>query len=209
MTDLIRSRVFEPFFTTKPAGKGTGLGLAVAYGIVKNHRGFIDVESEPGKGSAFHVYIQASTAAPSAGSISDERPITGGTETILVVEDEKALRDLLAELLEGSGYRVLKAADGIEGLAVYREYRKEIGVVLTDMGLPRMSGQDLFARIRELDPAAPIVLASGYLEPGLRSHLSSAGAKAFIQKPYQARDILRIIREVLDHPEHQTEGKSP
>ena len=209
MTDLIRSRVFEPFFTTKPAGKGTGLGLAVAYGIVKNHRGFIDVESEPGKGSVFHVYVQASTAAPSAGSISDERPITGGTETILVVEDEKALRDLLAELLEGSGYRVLKAADGIEGLAVYRQYRREIGVVLTDMGLPRMSGQDLFARIRELDPAAPIVLASGYLEPSLRSHLSSAGAKAFIQKPYQTRDILRIIREVLDHPEHQTEGKSP
>ncbi len=202
MTDEVRSRIFEPFFTTKPPGKGTGLGLAVVYGIVKSHFGMIDVDTSPGEGTTFHIYLVA---------YPDEKPelpekrtdaIVGGTETILVVEDEQALRTLLTELLQSYGYRVLQAEDGVSGLERFTDHRTEIGAIITDMGLPRMSGQDFFTRVREIDPSARVVLASGYLDPDLKSHLFSLGAKAFLQKPYQSGDILRVIRGILDAPDH-------
>ena len=198
MTDAVKGRIFEPFFTTKPPGKGTGLGLAVVYGIVKNHHGIIDLESIPGEGTTFHVYL---VAYPEERLVAPEKrneAIVGGTETILVVEDEEALRNLLTELLESYGYTVLKADDGVSGLEQFKRHRDDIEAVITDMGLPRMSGQDLFTRIRELDPSSRIVLASGYLDPELRSHLMALGAKAFLQKPYQPTDILRVIRGVID-----------
>jgi CheY-like chemotaxis protein len=129
--------------------------------------------------------------------------VKGGTETVLVVEDEDALRELVVELLHSYGYTVLEAEDGAAGLKLFTENRERIDAVLTDMGLPRMSGQDMFGHIRALEPEARVILASGYLEPGLKSQLFTAGAKAFIQKPYQPREILRIVREVLDIPHHE------
>jgi PAS domain S-box-containing protein len=198
MTDEVKSRIFEPFFTTKPPGKGTGLGLAVVYGIVKNHHGIIDLESSPGAGTTFHIYL---VACPEERLVAPEKrneEIVGGTETILVVEDEEALRNLLTELLESYGYTVLKAEDGVSGLEQFTHHRDEIEAVITDMGLPRMSGQDLFTRIREMDPSSRVVLASGYLDTELKSHLIALGAKAFLQKPYQPNDILRVIRGVID-----------
>jgi CheY-like chemotaxis protein len=197
MTDDARSRIFEPFFTTKPAGKGTGLGLAVVYGIVKSHHGIIDLESAPGAGTTFHVYLAANPEGRLAVPEEKSEPIVGGTETILVVEDEEVLRNLLAEILESSGYTVLTAEDGVSGLDRFTRHRDEIKAVITDMGLPRMSGQDLFISIREMDPSSRIVLASGYLDPEIRAHLFTLGAKAFLQKPYQPADVLRIIRKVI------------
>jgi|GEM_PF-1212056 len=198
MTNEVRSRIFEPFFTTKPPGKGTGLGLAVAYGIVKSHFGMIDVESAPGMGTTFHMYLVAYPEEKLAVPDKRNEVIVGGSETILIVEDEEALRHLLTELLQSYGYTVLQAEDGVAGLERFTHHRDEIKAVITDMGLPRMSGQDLFTRIREVDPCSRVVLASGYLDPELKTQLFSLGAKAFLQKPYQPADILRVIRGVID-----------
>jgi two-component system, cell cycle sensor histidine kinase and response regulator CckA len=198
MTDEVRTRVFEPFFTTKPAGKGTGLGLAVAYGIVKSHLGFIDLQTSPGSGTTFHIYLVAYPDEKLAAPEQRNETVVGGTETILVVEDEAALRNLLTELLQSYGYTVLQAEDGLSGLDRFREHRGQIKAVITDMGLPRMSGEELFAKIRELDPSVRVILASGYLDPELQSHLFTMGAKAFLQKPYKPADILRAVRGVID-----------
>jgi two-component system cell cycle sensor histidine kinase/response regulator CckA len=206
MSEGLRSRIFEPFFTTKPTGKGTGLGLAVVYGIVQSHHGYIDVVSAQEKGTTFHVYLVAYTEASMALPVEKEQPVTGGTETILVVEDEPALRELVTELLESGGYTVLQAQDGLEGLEKFTRNKDAIDIVITDMGLPRLSGQDMFARLRELSPNASVILASGYLDPDLKARLFSEGAKGFIQKPYQPHQVLRAIRAVLDHSE-QTEHR--
>jgi nitrogen-specific signal transduction histidine kinase/ActR/RegA family two-component response regulator len=200
MSEQVRSRLFEPFFTTKPTGKGTGLGLAVVYGIVQSHRGFVDVESVPGAGTTFHVYLQAYPEELALPPPEEASPVVGGSETVLVVEDEEALRDLVTELLQSYGYSVIRAEDGVDGLAKFTQGQEQIEAIITDMGLPRMSGQEMFTRIREIDPAAKVILASGYLEPGLKSRLFTAGAKAFIQKPYQPQEILRVVREILDIP---------
>ncbi|HTY57872.1 MAG TPA: PAS domain S-box protein, partial [Bacteroidota bacterium] len=208
MSEEVRSRIFEPFFTTKPPGKGTGLGLAVAYGIVKSHMGMIDLVTSPGAGTTFHIYLVAYPEERLAAPEKRNESIVGGNETILIVEDEEPLRNLLTELLESYGYTVLKAEDGVAGLECYESHRDAIKAIITDMGLPRMSGEDLFARIREIDPSARIVLASGYLDPDLKSQLFSLGAKAFLQKPYQPADILRVIRGIIDVGE-RTENEVP
>ena len=201
MNEEVRSRIFEPFFTTKPTGKGTGLGLSVVYGIVQSHNGMIDVESIPHGGTTFRIYLQAYPEELAVRKETVVPKVVGGQETVLVVEDEGALRGLVAELLQSYGYKVLEAEDGMAGLDLFGRHRGTINAVITDMGLPRMSGKDMFARIRDIDPSARVILASGYLEPELKSRLFSAGAKAFIQKPYQPHEILRIVREVLDFQE--------
>jgi two-component system cell cycle sensor histidine kinase/response regulator CckA len=203
MDAATRSRIFEPFFTTKEKGKGTGLGLATVYGIVESHRGFIDVESTLGVGSTFHVYLPVEPRQVKRDELEKvaEKEIQGGTETILAVEDEETLRDLICLVLESKGYKVLQASDGDEGLQQFTEHQQEIGLVLSDLGLPKMSGGDLLNRIRELKPKAKIILATGYVEPGMKSELLKSGAKEIIQKPYVPVEVLRKIREVLDSDE--------
>ena len=200
MDESTKSRIFEPFFTTKQKGKGTGLGLAMVYGIVENHRGFIDVESTLGAGTTFHVYlpVQLREVKPIVFEAEREEEIPGGTETILLVEDEVMLRELAGTVLEGKGYKVLKAVDGEEAFEMYRRHADEIALVVSDLGLPKLTGEELFARIRELNTVAKVILASGYIEPELKSQLLKAGAKELIQKPYVPREILKKIREVLD-----------
>jgi PAS domain S-box-containing protein len=209
MTEEVRGRIFEPFFTTKPTGKGTGLGLSVVYGIVQSHHGFIDVVSSPGQGTTFHVYLVTYPEELSILPAEKDEPVTGGSETILVVEDERALRELMTELLESYGYTILQAQDGLDGLEMFTQHKDEIDVVITDMGLPRMSGQDMFTRIRELSPNARVILASGYLDPGLKARLFSEGAKGFIQKPYQPHEILRAIRTTLGQTKQPAHGAKP
>lgn len=200
MDEATRQRIFEPFFTTKGQGRGTGLGLAVVYGIVNNHRGFVDVESTLGKGTTFHLYfpVQMRTFEALGGGQTPVEEIPGGSETVLLVEDEHMLRSLVKELLEGHGYRVLTASDGAEALDTYRRLKEEIDLVLTDIGLPKLSGWDVCKGILESNSRARVIVASGYIDPNQKSDLKDSGAKDFIHKPYLPEDVLRRVRAVLD-----------
>jgi CheY-like chemotaxis protein len=203
MDELTLRQIFDPFFTTKEQGKGTGLGLAVVYGIIQSHHSFIDVESIVGRGTTFRLYfpVPAMSEKNVHVSAAAESFDTGGTETILLVEDEDALRDIVRLLLESKGYKVYTVQNGKEAINVYKQNVKEIALTLTDMGLPGMTGADVFKKLREINSSANVVLASGFFEPEIKSELDKAGAKGFIQKPYSPDEVLRKIREVLDKKE--------
>lgn len=200
MDEATRQRIFEPFFTTKELGKGTGLGLALAYGIIQSHRGFIDVSSQPAKGTTFRIYLPVHQRVfpTQAAKMPVRGDLPGGIETILVIEDEKSIRDSLQSILMMNGYHVLTASDGEKGILTFREHQKEIALVVSDMGLPRLGGEGVFRGIKALDPQARIILASGFLDPQLRSELSAEGALHFVQKPFSLFDMLKKIREVID-----------
>ncbi|HTP14062.1 MAG TPA: ATP-binding protein, partial [Bacteroidota bacterium] len=200
MDESTRQRIFEPFFTTKPKGKGTGLGLSVAYGVVKNHQGFIRVESEIGRGSTFHLYFPGPIHSPERGRM-DQKPlldVPGGQECILLVEDETTLLDVLAGMLKSKGYRVLVARDGYEAVETYRDHKDEIALVVSDLGLPKMTGQDAFMRMKSINPRVKVIFGTGYLDPELKSELLELGARGFMAKPYSQEELLRKIRELID-----------
>jgi nitrogen-specific signal transduction histidine kinase/CheY-like chemotaxis protein len=200
MTEDIKKRIFEPFFTTKEPGKGTGLGLAVVFGVAQTHKGFVDVESELGKGTTFCLYLLASQVAAPI-SVQDEKTleeISGGTETLLVVEDEEMLMMSLQMVLVEKGYKVLSAGDGLAAMNIYKERMKEISLVLTDLGLPNISGVEECAQIKKINPNARIIVATGYLDPGMKSEFLEAGVQHFLYKPYDLKQVLKMIREVID-----------
>lgn len=198
MTEKVRSRIFDPFFTTKEKGKGTGLGLAVVFGIVESHQGFIDVQSEPGTGSTFALFFPASRPDHHVErSESVAVPSRAEGQLLLLVEDEVELSDLVAEYLRAEGYRVLTARDGLEALRVFEDRRREIAVVVSDIGLPGMDGWTVYRRMRELQPGVRCVLASGYLEPEVWSSMREEGIAAFLQKPYQLEALAAAIRGAL------------
>ncbi|MEK6572226.1 MAG: response regulator, partial [Bacteroidota bacterium] len=192
-----------PFFSTKQLGTGTGLGLSVVYGIVKGHQGFIDVESEIGQGATFRLFFptRRRDMEPFDTQVEVPEEVAGGKETILLVEDEEMLLDLLGTLLAGKGYRVLTSKDGIEAVDVYRRHRSEVALVLMDVGLPRLSGQEVLQKLKEMNPKVRVILASGYLDPLIKSEMLQAGAKYFVQKPYVPNEILRQVRDTLDRTE--------
>jgi len=200
MDERARQRIFEPFFTTKEVGKGTGLGLAVVYGIVQSHNGFVDVQSEPGAGSTFTLYFPvADRSLKQAGEVTKKAiEIAGGKETILLIEDEDALRHLLSSVLQAKGYTVLAAPDGEQGLRMFTENKSGIQLVLSDFGLPRLSGADAVKEMMKMRPGLKCVIASGYMEPNQRAEVSKSGVKDFIQKPYDPLDVTRKIRDMLD-----------
>jgi PAS domain S-box-containing protein len=200
MDQRTMQQIFDPFFTTKSVDKGTGLGLSVVYGIAELHNGYIDVQSEVGKGSTFTLYLPLIENVEKI-ILKDEKTkgeLRGGTETILVVEDEESLISMIKIVLETNGYTVLEARNGEEGVHIYENNMEKIHMVLTDMGLPKLTGFEEFKKIKKLDPDVKVVFASGYFDPNLKSELFKDGVKAFIQKPYDANEILRTIREVLD-----------
>ena len=199
MSDEVKRRIFDPFFTTKEIGKGTGLGLAVVYGVMQSHGGAIDVESEVGVGTTFKLYFPISqTAVSESTELGVKKEIKGGTETILVVEDEEQLMKILTLYLETSGYTLITARDGMEALETYKTYKDRIKLVLTDLGLPKLSGVELITKLKHLDSKVKIIMASGFLDPDARSEMFKLGVKEFVQKPYTANEILIKIREILD-----------
>jgi len=202
MDEFTKEKIFEPFFTTKEPGKGTGWGLAVVYGVVRAHRGFIDVESRINAGTAFRLYLPVPEKSAAAENVAetDSSDIRRGTETILLVEDEDSLRHLMKSVLEDGGYRALTAKDGIEAIRLFTQHKDEIALVFTDLGLPRMDGVTAFLTLKEIKPNLKGVFASGYLDLDTRTDLSAAEAKAFIEKPYNPTEVLRTIRDVLDRP---------
>jgi hypothetical protein len=192
------SRIFEPFFTTKPPGKGTGLGLATIYGIVKQSGGDIWVYSEPGVGSIFKVYLPLSSDAVEAAGPARSLPQQlGGDETILLVEDSKPLRILTRELLARAGYEVLEANDGVEAVRVSKDFEGEIHLLMTDIIMPRMRGPEVAKRIMEQRPGIAVVFLSGYTEDALLQ-MEHIGPIALIEKPYTADVLLRTARQLLD-----------
>jgi CheY-like chemotaxis protein len=189
--------IFEPFFTTKDVGKGTGLGLATVYGIVKQHRGWIKIGSEIGKGTSFDIHLPAVKHPEFIGEAPVvQTPVRGGTETVLVVEDEDNVRQLTRIVLERHGYTVLEAPDGVAALAVWRENRDRIDLVLTDMIMPEgMSGLDLAAKLLIEKPQTKTIFTSGYSSNVFGHELA---LKHFLQKPYQSHELARMVRDCLD-----------
>ncbi|MBI5216552.1 MAG: PAS domain S-box protein [Ignavibacteriae bacterium] len=192
-------RIFEPFFTTKELGKGTGLGLSVVFGIIEDHHGFVDVTSSVGMGTTFILYLPVPENTEKINrSEVVAKEISGGTETLLIVEDEEMLREMLKVLLEMKGYHIITAQNGEEGIQLYREYQSRISAVVTDMGLPRTSGDEVFRKIKSMNPVVPVILASGFIDPNVKSGLATDGAKHFVQKPYSPDELLKTIRNCID-----------
>ncbi|HEY9207016.1 MAG TPA: ATP-binding protein [Candidatus Methanoperedens sp.] len=192
----IMDRIFEPFFTTKEYGKGTGLGLSIAHAIVKSHGGFIDVQSEVGKGTAFRVYLPS--VETEIQNIEEQKPELqrGNGEWILVVEDEESIRDVTFSTLEMSGYKVLTAKDGAEAVALYAENMDKIKMVLMDMMMPVMDGQASIRAIRKINPEVKVIAVSGLTEKDKLKNITDHTA-TFLRKPYTAEELLKIIGEVL------------
>lgn len=199
------ARIFEPFFTTKPKGMGSGLGLASAYGIVKNHGGAIHAYSEPGKGTAMKIYLPASDSSPLIREEREEEILTG-RETILVVDDEPINISVMLEMLEMLHYRVLPAGSGQEAIAIYMEKKSEIDLVIMDMVMPGISGGRTFDLLREINPNVDVILASGYSVNGEARMIINRGCRGFIQKPFQLQELSRKVRETLDSRSRQTDA---
>ena len=199
MDAATRQRVFEPFFTTKGRGRGTGLGLASAYGIIRNHGGFITLYSERGQGTTFNLYLPVS-ASGAVVDAAPERKVIKGTETILIVDDEDIVLDVGVEVLKTLGYRVLAARSGPEAIEIYRQKAGEIDMVILDMIMPEMGGGRVFDAMKGINPSVKVLLASGYSLNGQASNILSRGCRGFIQKPFSIIDLSRKIREVLGKP---------
>lgn len=191
-----KERIFDPFFTTKTMGRGTGLGLATVYGIIKGHGGTIQVESEPGHGTTFHIYLPASKLEAVKEKTTVGK-IPRGTETILLVDDEKMVLDVNQKLLESIGYRVYSAGNGQEAIAIYMEKGKEIDLVILDMVMSGMSGGETFDRLHEIDSEVKVLLSSGYSVDGEARQILARGCRGFIQKPFQLREFAKAIRDIL------------
>jgi nitrogen-specific signal transduction histidine kinase/CheY-like chemotaxis protein len=204
MDEATKARIFEPFFTTKEPGKGTGLGLAMVYGFVKQSGGHIEVESEPGRGATFKVYLpRAEETTPSAKSSPSLLQMPKGTETVLLVEDEDAVRALSKLVLQSSGYTVLEARDGQEGVWVAQQHQGPIHILVTDLVMPRLSGQQLAVLLVQARPHLRVLFMSGYTDEAVLRHGVFEADAAFLQKPFNAIGLARKVREVLDAEEER------
>ena len=193
-----QDKIFDPFFSTKDVGKGSGLGLASVYGIVKNHDGFIDVDSEKGKGTTFNIYLPASgKEAKKQSSLPRKLEIKAGHGSILIVDDESMIVEVGKEMLEKLGYRVFVARSGQEALDIYLQHREEINLVILDMIMPGMGGGKTYDRLREIDESVKVILSSGYTIDGQAKEIMKRGCNGFIQKPFSIEVLSRKLHEVL------------
>jgi len=204
MDENTRNRIFEPFFSTKKTSQRAGLGLSVVYGIIKNHCGYIDVESKPGCGSTFRIYIAAASVSDVIveDQARDARPAPNGfsdNATVLLIEDESTALSVLSKVLGNRAYKILTASDGETAVEIFRQHRDVVDVVMLDMGLPKMSGRDVLRRIKAIKPNVKIVIASGYLESDLQPDLAGDSIAAFIQKPYVIDNVIEVLRDVIAH----------
>jgi two-component system cell cycle sensor histidine kinase/response regulator CckA len=199
MNEHVKSHLFEPFFTTKPLGEGTGLGPATCFGIVKQNTGHIKVHSELGKGMTFEIYFPRveSAVEPSRVCIIPTES-AGGSETVLLVEDEQVVRELAVATLREKGYAVVEAVNGEEGLCMVRQYDGKIDLVLTDVVMPVMGGKEMANALRMSHPDMKVLFTSGYFDNALVEHGVLLSDIRFLQKPYLTATLTRKVREVLD-----------
>jgi CheY-like chemotaxis protein len=196
-----QARMFEPFFTTKPKGKGTGLGLATVYGIVKQSGGYIWVYSEPGQGTTFKIYLpRVDAAVEPAPPRPVATPSLAGSETVLLVEDEEQVRVLTRRLLQARGYRVLTTASGPEALRVAEQHVGPIHLLVTDVVMPGMSGREVGLLVAQLHPEVRALYLSGYPDESVVHQGVLAPGTPFLQKPFTGEALARKVREVLDAP---------
>jgi PAS domain S-box-containing protein len=200
MDETTLQHIFVPFFTTKSPGKGTGLGLAVVFGIMESHEGFIGVQSKPGHGTSFFLYfpVKPLISVLPVRKKESHGEVHGGTETILVIEDEELLRELIHINLLQKGYKVLTASDGEEGIEKYKINQHTIGLVLSDLGMPKLTGHEVLKKLKKINPSLKFILASGFNDPIEKSQILKDGADMIVQKPYNVDGLLRTIRAVLD-----------
>jgi CheY-like chemotaxis protein len=199
MSEEVKAHLFEPFFTTKPPGKGTGLGLATCFGIVKQNTGHINVHSELGRGTTFKIYfpqVQSALESPRVRIMPTEA--TGGNETVLLVEDEPVVRELAVATLREKGYTVVEAVNGEEGLRMARQHDGKIDLVLTDVVMPVMGGKEMADALRTSHPDTKVLFTSGYTEDAMGHHGVLRPGILFLQKPYMTATLARKVREVLD-----------
>ena len=196
MDEKTKQRIFDPFFTTKEMGRGTGLGLASAYGIIKGHGGMITVYSEKGQGTTFHVYLPASRKK-AASADAPETTLAGGRETILLVDDEEVITEVTSRLLSELGYTIMTAESGEQAVEFYCQRHADIQLVILDMIMPGMSGGETFDRLKAVNPSVRVILSSGYSIDGKAQAIMKKGVRVFLQKPYRLHDLASKIREAL------------
>jgi PAS domain S-box-containing protein len=200
MDEAVKARIFEPFFTTKERGRGTGLGLASVYGIIKNHGGFIHIESEKGAGSSFIIYLPASNKEVEI-EVRQDNEVHKGRGTILLIDDEEMILDVGSQMLAGLGYAVLTAKGGGQGIEVYKQNSDGIDLVILDLIMPDVSGNITYDRLKEINPSVKVLLSSGYSLDGQAKEVLEKGCKGFIQKPFSMEALSGKIRGILDHQE--------
>jgi CheY-like chemotaxis protein len=200
MDTRILGRIFEPFFTTKPVGKGTGLGLSIVFGIVRAHKGWLEVKSEQSKGTMFRVYFPTSRQAAEKRESVDDAKLVSGSETVLVAEDEDALREMVVQVLKLQGYTVLQAASGPHALDVWEQAGRSVDLLLTDMVMPGgMTGGELAERLLGESPRLKVIYTSGY-SPGMAGRdVSLLEGRNFLPKPYSIGKLAQFVRECLDN----------
>jgi two-component system cell cycle sensor histidine kinase/response regulator CckA len=198
MDKEILDHVFEPFFTTKQRGQGTGLGLSMVFGIVKNHGGYISCHSKPGAGTVFKIYFPATDMEIALDPISTLEMPSFGTETILLVDDEETIRDLGKEILTALGYKVLTASNGREALAVYANAQDDVSLVVLDLIMPEMGGKQCLEELLRINPEVKVLISTGYSLNGSTEETPVSGARGFINKPYKGKQLLRAVRHALD-----------
>jgi two-component system, cell cycle sensor histidine kinase and response regulator CckA len=194
--EKILGKIFEPFFTTKEVGEGTGLGLASAFGIVKNHGGFIDVKSKKGEGARFDIYLPATDEKNLSEEIFMEELATG-TETILLIDDEDVIVDVCQSMLKKLGYKVIVARGGKIGIDIYKREKDKISLVILDIIMPDIEGGRVFSRIKEINPGAKVLLSSGCTINDQVSSILEKGGNGFIQKPFKIKQLSSSIREII------------
>ncbi len=208
MDEETQRRIFEPFFTTKEIGEGTGLGLASVYGIVKQHGGWINVYSEAGKGTTFKIYFPVTKQESIKKPSKRAEEITGGSETILLVDDEQLIREFAQTILEQYGYNILLANDGKESIDIYLKERDRIDLIILDLSMPQMSGREVLEQLMSMSPEVKVIISSGYAEDSIKESLIQLGAVGYLSKPYQTVDMIRAVREALDtNDDNPTEMK--
>jgi len=199
-------KIFDPFFTTKEVGKGSGLGLAMVYGIVQNSRGYVHVESKEGMGTVFDLFFRVASGKETDSTLGRLKPGLKGDETILLVDDEPLVRDLGSEILRGFGYRTFQASDGLEAIDIYEKKGSEIDLVILDLLMPNLSGNETFKRLRHLDPNVKILICSGYSSRENDPDANDRRQAPLVHKPFKPEELGYAVRRALDE-ERRTSGK--